>query len=82
MLSTQGPHIARGDVNDDGLEDLFFGGAKGTPGKLYLQKKNGSFELQKQPCFDIDKGCEDIGALLFDADGDKDHGSVCRKRRQ
>ena len=72
MLSTQGPHIARGDVNNDGLEDLFFGGAKGHPGKLYIQKKNGTFELQAQSCFDTDKGCEDIGALFFDADGDKD----------
>ena len=54
FLSTQGPHIAKGDVNNDGLEDLFFGGAKGTPGKLYIQKKNGSFELQAQSCFETD----------------------------
>jgi hypothetical protein len=64
--------MAKGDVNNDGLEDLFFGGAKGTSGKLYFQNKNGSFELQKQTCFEIDKECEDIGVLLFDADGDKD----------
>lgn len=70
MLSTQGPRIARGDVNNDGLEDLFIGGAKGTPGKLYIQKKEGYFELQAEPCFDYDKECEDIGALFFDANGD------------
>lgn len=72
MLSTQGPRIAKGDVNNDGLEDLFIGGAKGSPGKLYLQNKNGSFAFRPQPCFDADRECEDIGALLFDADGDKD----------
>jgi hypothetical protein len=72
FLSTQGPHIAKGDVNNDGLEDLYFSGAKDSPGKLYFQKKNGSFELQSQSCFEMDKGCEDIGALFFDADGDKD----------
>jgi|WetSurMetagenome_2_1015567.scaffolds.fasta_scaffold00925_8 enediyne biosynthesis protein E4 len=72
FLSTQGPHIARGDVNNDGMDDLFLGGAKDSPGRLYFQKKNGSFELQKQPCFEKDKGCEDIGTLFFDADGDKD----------
>jgi hypothetical protein len=72
MLSTQGPRIAKGDVNKDGLEDLFIGGAKGTPGKLYLQNKKGSFELNTQACFEGDKSCEDIGALFFDADGDSD----------
>jgi hypothetical protein len=72
FLSTQGPHIAKGDVNNDGLEDLYFSGAKGSPGKLYIQKKNGSFELQVQSCFEKDKNCEDIGAVFFDADGDKD----------
>jgi hypothetical protein len=72
MLSTQGPYLASGDVNNDGLEDLFFGGAKGSPGKLYLQKINGSFELQLQTCFDGDKECEDIGTLFFDADNDGD----------
>jgi enediyne biosynthesis protein E4 len=72
FLSTQGPRIAKGDINSDGLDDLYLGGAKDSPGSLYIQKKNGTFELQVQPCFEKDKGCEDIGALLFDADGDKD----------
>ena len=72
FLSTQGPRIAKGDVNNDGLEDLYFSGAKESPGRLFIQKKNGSFELQVQSCFEKDKGCEDIGALFFDADGDKD----------
>jgi hypothetical protein len=72
LLSTQGPRIAKGDVNNDGLEDLFIGGASGTSGKLYLQKKNGSFELKEEACFETDKACEDIGALFFDADGDGD----------
>ena len=72
MLSTQGPRIAVGDVNDDGLQDLFIGGAKGTPGKLYYQNKSSSFELQKQACFNIDRESEDIGSIFFDADGDRD----------
>jgi hypothetical protein len=72
MLSTQGPRIARADINNDGLEDLFIGGAKGSAGKLFIQKKNSSFVPQADACFDADKECEDIGALFFDADGDKD----------
>ena len=72
MLSTQGPRIAKADVNRDGLEDIFIGGAKDSPGKLYLQKKDGTFALQAEQCFEQDRGSEDIGVLFFDADGDKD----------
>jgi enediyne biosynthesis protein E4 len=72
FLSTQGPHMAKGDVNNDGLEDLYFCNAKGSPGKLYLQKKDGSFVYVPQKCFEADKGCEDVDALFFDADGDGD----------
>jgi len=72
LLSTQGPRIAKGDINNDGLDDLFFSGARDNPGNLYIQKKNGSFELQLQSSFEKDKGCEDIGAEFFDADNDRD----------
>ena len=73
FLSTQGPHIAKGDVNNDGLEDLWFSGAAGTSGKLYIQERNGSFKLSRQQSFDSDSKCEDIGAIFFDADGDSDN---------
>jgi hypothetical protein len=72
LLSTQGPFIAKADVNNDGLEDLFIGGAKNSPGKLYIQSKSGIFKWQEQQCFEDDKNCEDMGVLFFDADGDKD----------
>ena len=71
-LSTQGPNIAKGDVNSDGLEDIYIGGAAETPGKLFVQQKDGTFELRKQDCFEKDKGFEDTGVIFFDADGDKD----------
>ncbi len=73
FLSTQGPFIAKGDVNGDGLEDLYFSGSKGTSGKLFIQNKVGSFSIRLQSCFENDKECEDTGVLFFDADGDNDN---------
>ena len=72
MLSTEGPAFAKGDVNGDGLEDLFFGGAKTFPGKLYLAKKGGGYSYKAQESFDQDAISEDTDALFFDADKDGD----------
>jgi len=72
MLSTQGPALATGDVNNDGLDDVYIGGAAGSAKKLFLQQRNGTF-LDKSPAvFAADLGTEDVDALFFDADNDKD----------
>ena len=71
-LSTEGPALATGDVNGDGNEDLFVGGAKGEEGKIYLHKGEGDLNLKKQPIFTDDAGYEDTAAAFFDADGDGD----------
>ncbi len=70
--SRKGPYYSRADVNGDGREDLFIGGAAGYEGKLMLQQTTGSFTELKQAAFVSDKSFEDMGALFFDADGDKD----------
>ncbi len=72
MLSTLGPKIAKGDVNKDGLEDFYIGGAKDSAGKLFVQQKNGTFISTNQAVFEVDKISEDTDALFFDADGDRD----------
>lgn len=71
-MSTQGPTMATGDVNGDGLADLFIGGASEQSGQIYIQQSNGSFANSKNAIFNNNKKSEDVGSLLFDADGDKD----------
>jgi len=71
-MSNLGPTMAVGDVNNDGLDDLYIGGAVGFAGKLYLQNSNGQFEKTDQPYFDADNPYEDGDAKFFDVDLDGD----------
>lgn len=68
--STRGPKIAVGDVNGDGLDDFYACGAKGQPGVLMIQQRNGSFLPGDTAVFNKDAACEDVDALFFDANGD------------
>ena len=72
-ISTQGPKLAVADINGDGLEDFFVCGAKGQPGKLFQQTRTGSFAGTNEILFAADSFCEDVNAVFFDADGDKDN---------
>lgn len=72
MLSKEGPKCAVGDVNGDGLDDIFIGGTYGHPGQIYLQTQDGNFVKQDEPAFKPFSDFEDEAVLLFDADGDKD----------
>ena len=69
--SQQGPGLAVGDVNGDGLDDFFVGNAAGHEGALYVQTSEGAFEKTDGP-WQQDRAQEDTGALLYDADGDGD----------
>jgi hypothetical protein len=72
MLSRQGPKLAVGDVNGDGLEDFYVGGSYHHQGSFYIQNAFGKFS--KKPINGVieQKDEEDTGVLLADLDGDKD----------
>jgi hypothetical protein len=71
-LTAEGPALAVDDVNGDGLDDVFIGGAKGQAAKLFTQQKNGGFRELPVPQFLMDTSTEDVDAAFFDADGDSD----------
>lgn len=71
-LSQLGPCLAKGDVDGDGDEDFFVGGATEQAGAIYLNQ-GGAFTHSPQPALEgLAKYAEDSAALWFDADGDKD----------
>ena len=72
QLSTQGPALATGDVNGDGLDDVFFGGANGQGGRLFVQQTTGKFADKTPATIRRDTLAEATDAVLFDSDGDKD----------
>ncbi len=71
MNSTEGPKMAVGDINGDGIVDFYLGGAKGSAGQLFVS--SGSKFLKKETdVFEKHKESEDLGAVFFDADNDND----------
>jgi hypothetical protein len=73
-MSQFGPALAAGDVNGDGLEDVFVGGAYLHKGRFLLQRPDGKFTVADLlPGVEgFEKTSEDMGVLLFDADRDED----------
>ena len=72
QLSRSGPALAKGDVNKDGDDDFYIGGAVGQKSVLYLSNGNGQFTRAASQPWEADASKEDTGATLFDADGDGD----------
>jgi hypothetical protein len=69
-LSQEGPALAVGDVNGDGRDDVYVGGASGQAGNLFVQVNGGKFQKSNQPIFEKDAALEDTDAIFFDSNKD------------
>ena len=71
-LSAEGPALVQADFNNDGLEDIFIGGAKYQSPELFLQKKDGSYFKKRDHDFNKDVIYEDVDVATFDLENDGD----------
>ena len=69
-LSRQGPCLAKADINGDGREDIFVGGAKGQPCRMFIQQADGSFVYKPEPAIENDSARETVKALFIDVNHD------------
>lgn len=72
LVSTEGPGMAIGDVNNDGLKDVFLTNAQGNAARMLIQQKNGEFTVSNRSLFKQDSIHEGVDAEFLDADGDND----------
>ena len=69
MSSSEGSCLCSGDLNNDGLEDIYIGGSKGFPASIYIQNKN-SFDLYYSDVLEKDRESEDTDCIFFDSNND------------
>lgn len=70
QFSHSGPSMAKGDLNNDGLEDVIIGGSKGNSAKIFLQLNTGKFAERTVTSFEKDKMSHDTDIQIFDANKD------------
>ncbi|MDI6048579.1 VCBS repeat-containing protein [Flavobacterium sp. XS2P24] len=73
--SDRGPATVVGDLNNDGKEDVFFGGSQGKLAAIYLQNGKG-FSKKAFNSIYLDSIYEDASAVIGDFNGDKQNDLV------
>lgn len=69
-LSSLGPALTIGDFNGDDLDDVFVGGGKGQPSKLFEQSATGQFKSVQDSLFISSRINEDVSAKFSDLNSD------------
>ncbi|WP_339726663.1 VCBS repeat-containing protein [Maribacter stanieri] len=69
-LSQFGPALTAGDINNDGLDDFYIGGAANQSPSLFVQEQNGSFKEIETAFWKKEAAYEDIDALFVDINND------------
>ncbi len=69
-ISDRGPAVAIGDLNDDGKDDIYFGGSKGYAAKTYFQTDTAYVE-RRIAALANDSIKEDVEAIIADFNNDK-----------
>ena len=72
QLSQQGPKMCKGDIDGDGLEDIFIGAPRNGKPCLYVQQPGDRFKKNRSQPWQEHNDCDNVQSALFDADGDKD----------
>ena len=70
MVSKEGPALAVGDVNSDGLDDVYIGSSKWAKSAVFIQQSTGVFKKMLQPDLDKDSTYEDVDACWVDVNND------------
>ncbi len=69
-MSTSGPCLTKGDINNDNIPDLFIGSSVDNPSYFLLGSAKGELKKWIPNIFTTDKIFEDGDAVIFDANND------------